>query len=136
MIVFVWLLRAVFGALGAAVLFANLVATRLVWRSELFETSQKVAQTVFLWLVPGGVFLVWGVLRESKPGPQRDRAIAGVTFAVDWFVGTGDFSHDSGSGGHHDGGHHGTFHGGGHQGSHGGGGHDGGGFGGHGGDGH
>lgn len=131
-----WLLSAVFGALGAAILVANVVATKRVWASELFETSQKVAQTAFMWLVPGGVFVVWGVLREPRIGEQRDRAIAGVTFAVDWFVGTGDFAHDGGSGSHHDGGHHGTFHHGGHHGGFGGGGHDGGGFGGHGGDGH
>lgn len=71
-----------------------------------------------------------------KPHEGRDRAIAGVTFAVDWFVGTGDFAHDGGSGSHHGGGHHGTFHHGGHHDGFGGGGHDGGGFGGHGGDGH
>jgi len=52
MIVDMWLLCAVFGVLGAAVLFANLVATRWVWRSDLLETSQKVAQTAFMWLVP------------------------------------------------------------------------------------
>jgi hypothetical protein len=134
--VLVWLLRAVFGVLGAALLLANVVATKWVWASNLFETPQKVAQTAFLWLVPGGVFVVWGVLREPKLGGQRDRAIAGVTFVVDWFVGTGDSAHDGSGSGHHNSGHHGAFNDGGHHGGFGGGGHDGGGFGGHGGDGH
>jgi hypothetical protein len=145
MIVVVWLLRGVFGVLGAALLFANVVATKRVWASDLFETSQKIAQTALMWLVPGSVFIVWGVLREPRVGHRRDPPIAGVTFVVDWFVGTGDFAHDAGGSAQHDGGHHGTshdgghhdgFHGGGHHGGFGGGGHDGGGFGGHGGDGH
>ena len=136
MIVVVWLLRAVFAVLGAALLLANVVATKRLWASDLFETSQKVAQTAFMWLVPGGVFVVWAVLREPRFSHQNDSAIAGVTFAVDCFVGTGDFGRSAGDGGHHGGGHHGHhggFGGGGHDG---GGGHGGGGFGGHGGDGH
>ncbi len=140
MIVVVWLLRAVFGVLGAALLFANVVATKRLWASDLFETWQKVAQTAFMWLVPGGVFVVWGVLREPRFGNQSDSAIAGVTFAVDCFLGTGGFASSAGDGGHHGGGdhgHHSGLGGGGHGGGgFGGGGHGGGGFGGHGGDGH
>lgn len=131
----VWLLRVVFGGLGAALLVANVVATKRLWASDLFETWQKVAQMAFMWLVPGGVFVVWGVLREPRLGHQSDRAIAGVTFAVDCFVGTGDFASNTGDGGHLGGGHHGGIdHR--HHGGFGGGGHDGGGFGGQGGDGH
>ena len=120
--------------LGAALLFANVVATRRLWASELFETSQKVAQTALMWVVPGGVLLVWSVLRERKPGSERDPAIAGVTFVVDFFAGSGAFARDAGDVGHHGVGHHGgDHHGPFHDGGFGGGGHGGGGHGGDGG---
>lgn len=126
----------VIGALAAALLFANVVATRRVLASDLFETSQKVAQTILLWLVPGFVFVVWGILREGRLGQQGDRAIGGSTLVVDWIVRSAGGLADQGDGGghHHDGGHHGG-HDGGHHGDFGVGGPDGGGFGGQGGNG-
>jgi hypothetical protein len=124
----VWLLRAVFGLLGATLLLANVVATKRVWASDLFERSQKTAQTILLWLVPGFVFVVWGVLRERRAGQQSDLAAGGWTFFVDGIAGTGDFATHGGGDGHNGGGHHDWGHDGGS--------HGGGGFGGHGGDGH
>jgi len=136
----VWFVGGVLGALAAALLFANVVATRQVLASDLFETSQKVAQTILLWLVPGFVFVVWGILREGRRGQQGDRAIGGSTLVVDWIVRSAGGLADHGDGGGH---HHDRHHDGGHQGGHdfghhgdfGGGGQDGGGFGGQGGNG-
>lgn len=38
---------------GVAVAIANALTTRSLWRSSMFERSQKIAQTVLIWLVPG-----------------------------------------------------------------------------------
>lgn len=120
--------------IGLVVVFMNVVATRRLWASPIFEASQKVAQTILMWLIPGGVFVVWSVLREPRIGSPRDATAGGATFVVDWLMSS------RASGGHHgsDGGHHGGGDGGGHHadfggGGHGGGGEGGGGFGGHGG---
>jgi hypothetical protein len=68
---------------GVVIAFANVVATRRLWASEIFERSQKVAQTVLMWLVPGSVIVVWNVLREPRMGNQPDPTAGGAaTFMV------------------------------------------------------
>jgi hypothetical protein len=125
-------------AVGLVVAFMNAVTTRRLWASTIFETSQKVAQTIIMWLIPGSVMIVWNVLRESRIGSRSDQTTGGEAFMVtDWLWGShGDGSHHGSDGGHHTGGDAGGHHGG-HDsgGGHGGGfgGDSGGGFGGHGG---
>jgi uncharacterized membrane protein YgcG len=107
---------------GLVIVLANVVTTRLLWASPIFETSQKIAQTVLVWLVPGGAIVVWNVLREPRIGSQSDPATAGAAFIVtDWLFGSrgepGHHGHDAGhhgtDGGHHTGGdwsgHHGAY---------------------------
>jgi hypothetical protein len=38
---------------GLAVAVANGLTTRALWSSPMFDRSQKIAQTVLIWLVPG-----------------------------------------------------------------------------------
>jgi hypothetical protein len=58
-------------ALGASLLVAlNAVVTRRLWQSPMYEQSQRIGQTLLLWLLPGTVFLVNWVLRgmpEKRP---------------------------------------------------------------------
>jgi hypothetical protein len=107
---------------GFAIVFANVVTTRRLWASAIFETSQKVAQTALMWLVPGAAIVVWNVLREPRLGSQPDPTTAGAAFLVtDWLLGSsGDSRHHGSAGGHQggdghdsagngDGGHHGGY---------------------------
>jgi uncharacterized membrane protein YgcG len=89
---------------GVVIAFANVVATRRLWASEIFERSQKVAQTVLMWLVPGSVIVVWNVLREPRMGNQPDPTAGGAaTFMVtDWLLGAPRDSGHHGGGEHHD----------------------------------
>ena len=50
--------------LATAVVVAtiNLRTMRRLWASTVFERSQKIAQTVLLWMVPGSFFVVRHVL--------------------------------------------------------------------------
>jgi hypothetical protein len=56
------------GLIGAGVLvaIANVLTTRSLWVSPMFDRSQKIAQTVLMWLVPGA-FVVTMVLLRDKP---------------------------------------------------------------------
>jgi hypothetical protein len=57
---------------GAAVGLLNLVTMRRLWASPLFERSQKIAQSVLLWLVPGSFVLVRHVLGDHRVGFSGD----------------------------------------------------------------
>jgi hypothetical protein len=122
---------------GVVIVFANVVTTRRLWASAIFETLQKVAQTVLMWLVPGSAIVVWNVLREPRIGSEPDPTTGGAAFVVtDWLLGSSENSgHHGSDGGHHGGdGHHSAGDGGGgHHGGFGGDGGHGGGFGGGGG---
>ncbi len=51
---------------GIALAAYNARATWLLWRSEDFERSQKIAQTAFVWLVPIiGAVVVMNVLKPE-----------------------------------------------------------------------
>ena len=52
---------------GALIALLNVVVTRRLWASVELETSQKVAQTIMTWLIPGSVLAVWAVLRGQAP---------------------------------------------------------------------
>jgi hypothetical protein len=54
--------------LAIAVAVINAVTGRALWRSQLFERSQKMAQIVLMWLVPGAFVIVRLALRESTLG--------------------------------------------------------------------
>jgi hypothetical protein len=117
---------------GLVIAFANVVTTRRLWASAIFETSQKVAQTALMWLVPGSVIVVWNVLREPGLGSEPDPTTGGAAVLVtDWLLGSsGDSGRPGSVGGHNGGdGHHSSGDdGGGHDGGYGGDGGHGGGF--------
>jgi hypothetical protein len=52
--------------LGAALAVANVVTMRSLWLSPLFERSQKVAQSVLIWVAPGSFVVVRHLLREPS----------------------------------------------------------------------
>lgn len=55
-------------------LWLNVRATRLVFRDDLSEQRQKVAQLLFVWLVPVvGAVVVLGVHRAAEPPSGRYR---------------------------------------------------------------
>jgi hypothetical protein len=60
--------------LGGLLLTAgNVVVTVRLWRSEMFERSQQIAQTAMLWLIPGSAIVVTWFLREpSRKQPSDD----------------------------------------------------------------
>jgi hypothetical protein len=132
-------LALTFAVMGGIVVLANILTTHRLWASPLFETPQKIAQTILLWLVPGSVLIVRFFLREPR-GRRRNGSAANleVTSGVAaWAILAGTADHragDYGDGGRvdsqGDGDHGGHGHGGGDSG-----GHDGGGGGGFGGDG-
>jgi hypothetical protein len=83
---------------------ANVIVGRRLWRSAFFERSQKIAQTVLMFLIPGAFVLVRLALRDST----LERA-AGTELDPTASNGPGYFT-DNGTGYHHghgDGGGHG-----------------------------
>ena len=69
--------------LGLGVVVANALTTRSLWLSPMFERSQKVAQTVMIWLLPG-TFIVTrhlvsgsvGSVESSDPTVNRQSGFA------------------------------------------------------------
>ena len=57
---------------GLIVAAVNAVTTRSLWRSPMFERSQKAAQTVLIWLFPGSFAVVQHLLREPSNRPADD----------------------------------------------------------------
>jgi hypothetical protein len=51
---------------GAVVAIANVFTTRSLWSSPMFERSQKIAQTVLMWLVPGTFVVTRHLVRGSS----------------------------------------------------------------------
>src|SRR5580704_17273051 len=56
--------------LVVAVVVANVVTIRARWLSPLFEKSQKVAQSVLIWIVPGAFVVVRHFLHEPSGSSQ------------------------------------------------------------------
>jgi hypothetical protein len=82
---------------------ANVTMGRRLWRSTLFERSQKIAQTLLMVLVPGAFLLVRFGLRDSTlegaAGTERDpTATNGPGYFTDDVTG---YHHGHGDGGGH-----------------------------------
>jgi hypothetical protein len=89
---------------GALIAIGNVVAMRRIWASPLLETSQKIAQTIFIWLLPG-TFLAMRFLLGAPPRRASLSAPLADTFDASAYLGHGQYGPD--------GGHHGGFDGGG-----------------------
>jgi hypothetical protein len=63
-----WLVIA--GAAWVAV--ANLRTMRPLWRSPALERSQKIAQTILMWLVPGAYLAVRAAVLPQRPEQTAD----------------------------------------------------------------
>jgi hypothetical protein len=104
-------------AAGLGIVVANVRTLGPLWASPALERSQKVAQTILLWLVPGSYLAV----RQAIMTPGAERRPEDATRGV-FLGGTDDWDnargahhgqwgdgHDSMDGGHHaghrDGGH-------------------------------
>ena len=62
-------------AITLILLCLNVFATLLIYRDEYSEKAQRVAQLLFVWLVPIiGAIAVWGLYRseEKSPGKYRE----------------------------------------------------------------
>ena len=59
-------------AVAAVLVTLNLLTLRRLWASPLFETSQKLAQSVLLWVVPGSVFVVRHLLADARSTRSDD----------------------------------------------------------------
>jgi hypothetical protein len=63
-------------AVGGLVLaIGNAVVMVRLWRSQMYERPQQIAQTVVLWLLPGSAIVVNWFLRE----PSRESLAADPT---------------------------------------------------------
>jgi hypothetical protein len=88
-------------ALVLALAVANAVTVRSLWRSPLFDKSQKVAQAVLVWIIPGFFFVVRHLLNEpagtagtDDPTVRRDQGYADDPTVF-------GYGHADGDGGHH-----------------------------------
>ena len=60
------------GTLGALLMILNVLTLRRLWTSPVYDTSQRVLQTVLLWLLPGSVFFVRHILADKREPPSDD----------------------------------------------------------------
>jgi hypothetical protein len=63
-------IQGVLAVLAVALSVANVVTLRSLWLSPLFERSQKVAQSILIWIVPGAFVVVRYLLREPKAAAE------------------------------------------------------------------
>jgi ABC-type nickel/cobalt efflux system permease component RcnA len=92
-----WAIAALAGVVGVLVLL-NAVTTGRLWMSHEFERSQKLAQTILLWLVPGAFLIVRHLLRDSR----RERTGDPTARPVDSTIDPANIEHDHGAGHHSD----------------------------------
>ena len=57
----------------------NAIVTVRLWRSRMYERSQRIAQTVLLWALPGFALVVNWVIRE----PLREEPSEDPTYSND-----------------------------------------------------
>jgi hypothetical protein len=57
---------------AAVVAILNLLTLKRLWASTSLERSQKVAQSVLLWLLPGSVWLVRYLLSDKRQERSDD----------------------------------------------------------------
>jgi len=98
---------------GAVSAVANLIVLRSLWVSPLYERSQKIMQTMLVWLVPGSAVFVWRLLRDPASAGGRGGLLLGDDAPGGMFD-MGSFADGIAEGHHHHGG--GDFGGGGHHG--------------------
>jgi hypothetical protein len=60
---------------GSFLAVANVIATVRIWRTPLLERSQRLAQTVLVWLVPG-VFVAVRYELAPPPEPNDDPTLS------------------------------------------------------------
>ncbi len=91
--------------LTLALLVLNLYASALVLRNILYDTPQKIAQLLIVWLIPvlGGL-LVIRIAREGQPRRERSYGegggdIGGDLGGLDLGSSDGAAHHDAGFGG-------------------------------------
>ena len=97
------MLTACVTVLAIAVAVANAATGRALWRSQLFERSQKIAQTILMWLVPGTFVIVRFALRDSTLGHTARADTSDPTINRDQGYYTDNptaFNHGHGDGGH------------------------------------
>jgi hypothetical protein len=103
---------------AVAIAVANLRTMGPLWACEGLERSQKIAQTVLVWLLPGSFMVVRQIVRSSRGLPSPEDAtrsafaamMTGHTDAMSYERerfddGGGSFGHDSSHHGHDGGGH-------------------------------
>jgi hypothetical protein len=85
---------------GLTVAALNVATIRSLWRSPIFERSQKTAQTVLIWLIPGSFAVVRHLLREpsNRPTDDGDPTVSRNHGYVD---DPGMYTHGHGDGGNH-----------------------------------
>jgi hypothetical protein len=101
--------------LGAGmVAYFDVITVQEVWRSQIFERPQKIAQTMLVCAIPGSFLLVRAVLHEGRRRSKSSDSTAKWHGGGDWGatpdIGGGDHSAHSAAGDHGGGG----FDGGGH----------------------
>ena len=65
-----WIAIAVGGLL---LVVGNTVVTLRLWRSQMYERSQQIAQTAIVWVLPGSAVTVnWFLGEPSRKEPATD----------------------------------------------------------------
>jgi hypothetical protein len=88
-------------AIGVVIVIGNLATLRLIWGSTTLETSQKMAHTAVVWLLPGSFLFVRYVLREPPGQTPRDPnapAASLLSSIGDFWFGTAGHRADDGRG--------------------------------------
>ena len=66
-------MESVLWAFGIVVVIANTLVSLRLFQSSSYDTTQKLGQTVVIWLVPViGVSLIWYFLKEPVSQPRRN----------------------------------------------------------------
>lgn len=84
--------------LATVVVAFDVVTTRALWSSPLFERDQKVVQTILVWLIPGAFIAIRHLIHEPHHGRDgRDPTVANDPWSLD----VDDLPHDHGGGDGH-----------------------------------
>lgn len=71
-------------AAGLGVAVANVRTMRPLWRSPALERSQKIAQTVLMWLVPGSYLAVRQAIAPGLGPRPEDATRSTIDRGLDW----------------------------------------------------
>jgi hypothetical protein len=78
---------------GLAVATLNVWGTRRIWRSGIYERGQLLAQTVFIWILPGAAIAVVSMLGGDRP--RHDDSTATNPLEPNADAANGTVGHDS-----------------------------------------